>query len=106
MQLGTFMGFAITACVLAGVMIICYPFALSELAKRMNCYDWYGNRQYSRVHYLSIDCNLSKVRAGIGIDAVLLIIGVVEFSVAIASSVFCCYAVCTGNSRVQVTVKF
>ena len=86
------MGFSITACVFAGAMIVCYPIALSELARRMRC-----DRYWDGSRYYSMNCNLSNVRAGIGIDVVLLIIAVVEFSVAIASSIFCCYGVCTGN---------
>ena len=105
------MGFAITACVFAGVMLICCSIALAELSHILRCYERnynYNSHYYytSIYHHSSYYCSpvsYSRARAGVGIDSILLIIAIVEFAVALASSIYCCNVLCTDTSRVQVS---
>ncbi|KAL9961606.1 hypothetical protein ACROYT_G030578 [Oculina patagonica] len=74
--IGCFMGFSITACVIAGVMFICYCFAVADFARILRC----SKREMAA--------------NGAGLGSCLLIFSMVEFFLAIASSIYCCAAVC------------
>ena len=98
------MGFSVTACVIAGTMFICYCIAVADFAKVLRCknYDYYDYRYdydcyYSR-YYSSSQRYNARVAAGLG--SCQLIFAVVEFFVALASSVYCCNAVCCGAPAV------
>ena len=85
-QLATFMSFSIIACVMSCVMIIPYSMTLA----------------WSRFY----NCNNSRRRCPqLAVAIILLIIPIVEFGIALASSIFCCMAAskicecCTGSGE-------
>ena len=85
------MGFTITSCVLSGVMLISYAFALSFVSPSR--YQYYG---YS-------DVGLSYGRyyeAATAMFAVFVVVSVAEFFISLASSIYCCNAVCSTNGAV------
>ena len=95
------MGFSITACVIAGVMFICYCTAVAEFGERLRCkpsYYYYGSN-FTTYGYRDTYCSSSqryKAAVGAGLGSCQLIFAIVEFFVALASSVYCCNAVCCG----------
>ena len=92
-QLGCFMGFSITACVITGIMFISYCFAVDEFAKILRC-----RNTYDYVFYYGKYCHSPSRRhlaqTGAGLGSGLLIFSLVEFFVALASSIYCCTGVC------------
>lgn len=115
-QIGVMIGFAITACVEAGVMVIIYSIALGEIAQRLRCpnyidyrhghgyntysYDYdncYYNSYYRRLTY-------SEAQVGAALCSLLLILAVLEFFVALASSIYGCNACCCSGPTVQVMI--
>ena len=98
------MGFAITACVLCGIMFICYCVALGKLASAMECHRRNSHRIYTYQDYCGV--SYRKAQAGIGLGSVLLIISLMEFFVALTSSIYCCNAVCCGQRTVTVRGLF
>ena len=88
------MGFSITACVIAGVMFICYCIAVAEFARILRCRSTYPN--YDLLYYSYCYSNSKREMAanGAGLGSCLLIFSMVEFFLALASSIYCCTAVC------------
>jgi len=99
------MGFSITACVIAGVMFICYCVAVAEFGKTLKCkyrsYGPYGSfRTYGHDTYCYSSSKRHNAAVGAGLGSCQLIFAIVEFFVALASSVYCCNAVCCGAPTV------
>ena len=102
------MGFSITACVMTGTMFICYCIALGEFSsvnqinscyyyKSYDYYDYYSTKK--KCILKSTGYNLS-VGKGLGLGSLQLIYSIGLFVVALASSVYCCKAMCCGASAV------
>ena len=91
------MGFSVTACVIAGVMFICYCFALAEFGYRLRCRNSYIY-QYPYMYdgYCYSSSTRYQASVGAGLGSCQLIFAIVEFFVALASSIYCCNAVCCG----------
>ena len=81
------MGFSVTACVIAGIMFIIHCVAVAEFGYRLNRY-YSSSRRY-------------QASVGAGLGSCQLIFAIVEFFVALASSVYCCNAVCCGAPAVS-----
>ena len=95
------MGFSITSCVIAGNMFICYCVAVAEFGRTLRCrsnYYEYPYRTYNGCYYSRTTRHEAAVGAGLG--SCLLIFSIVEFFVALASSIYCCNAVCCGAPAV------
>ncbi|CAH3022931.1 unnamed protein product [Porites evermanni] len=93
-MIGCFMGFSITACVIAGIMFICYCVTLQELSLITHCKadDFWWNLDkycYSR-------SERKNASFGLKVGSCQLAFSVVVFFVALASSIYCCKAVCCG----------
>ena len=105
------MGFSIAGCVKVASMFICYCIALSEFSNtirkcRDDYYDYYNNYYYYR-RYRSYDddgCKTAKIGAGLG--SCQLIFSLVVFFVALASSIYCCMAVCCESSSGHVVSTY
>ncbi|XP_048590603.1 uncharacterized protein LOC5514757 [Nematostella vectensis] len=91
--IGTMLGFAVTSCVLSGIMIICYSIALAEWSKYLDHY-YYGSYYYYQNYY-----SLQSARAGLGIGVMLLLLALAEFFVGLASSIYGCSNCCTSVTR-------
>ena len=103
-QIGCFMGFSIAGCVLSGAMFICYCITLAHYSQmKAYCSNRYYNNDYSRF-YNYRDCytryNFRRDTAAnvAGLGSCLLIFSLVEFFLALASSIYCCMAVCCCTS--------
>lgn len=104
--IGTYMGFAITACVLTFCMFITYCIALANYSEIRNC-KTYHLGSYNTFSYKTY-CNSASKRhmaaVGLGLGSCLLICAIVEFILALTSSIYCCGAVCCNTpSAVAVT---
>ena len=91
------MGFSVTACVFAGIMFICYCIAVAFFAYDIRCrrsVDYYPYHQSYEYCYSSSKRHKAAVGAGLG--SCQLIFAIVEFFVALASSIYCCNAVYCG----------
>ena len=105
-QIGCFMGFSITACVITGVMFICYCVTLANYSKmKAYCENQYRysddyNSGFTRYYdcYGRYDFKRKTAANVAGLGSCLLIFSLVEFFLALASSVYCCTAVCCGTS--------
>ena len=86
------MGFSITACVISGIMFICYGFAVSYFSEKLCMYHMYGNEFYSSPY---------GTKVGAGLSSCQLIFSIVEFFIALVSSISCCSAICFGASAVS-----
>ena len=94
-QTGCNMGFSITACVLTAIMFITYCVAITEHSEILRC-------KHTRYHggtiFTNTYCYSSRTRhiaaVGTGLGSCLLIFSVVEFFMALASSIYCCGAIC------------
>ena len=98
MQLGCFMGFSVTACVITGIMFISYCFAVGEFASILRCRGTYG---YGYGYYRTYCYSSSRrymARNGAGLGSCLLIFSLVEFFVALASSIYCCSGICCNTT--------
>ena len=103
-QIGCYMGFSITACVIAGVMFICYCVAVDEFATIIRCYNnrLYNYNSYSYGYYTryydicSSRFTRSSASTGAGLGGCLLVCSVVETVIALTASIYCCNAVCCG----------
>ena len=101
------MGFSITACVITGIMFICYCVALgqfSHIMRRQKNYYYYDHYHYDHGYY-SDKFYFSKSKryeasVGAGLGSCQLIYSIVVFFVALASSIYCCNAVCCGAPAV------
>ena len=111
------MGFSITGCVKVASMFICYCIALSEFSNTIrkcrgdyhyNYYnDYYPTPSYyyhRRYGYDDNRCNTAKIGAGLG--SCQLIFSLVVFFVALASSIYCCMAVCCESSSGHVVSTY
>ena len=75
---------------MAGIMLISYAVALSYIA-RYSRYGYYGNYHHGY-----------RFGGATGLSVAFLIISIVEFFVALASSIYCCNAVCSyGTAMVR-----
>ena len=93
-QIGCFMGFSITACIIAGIMFICYCVALQDFSHITHCTTddiWWGSDAYC---YSRSERN--KAVFGLKVGSCQLIFSMVVFIVALTSSIYCCKAVCCG----------
>ena len=98
------MGFSIFACVIAGVMFICYGVTLSEYSKLKECQSKYFGSGYSYNNYWgrrSYDYCYDRygmkreTAANVaGLGSCLLLFSIVEFFLALASSIYCCAGAC------------
>ena len=94
------MGFSIVICVLTGIMFISYCIALAQFNEILRCretgWDWehgyYGNRYCYSSSYRHV------AAVGLGLSSCMLIFTIVEFILALSSSIYCCNAVCCNAS--------
>ena len=100
LQIGCFMGFSITTCVLTGIMFITYCVALAEFNEIIRCrksgYDW--NYGYYNNRYCYPSSYRHTAAVGLGLGSCMLIFTIVEFILALSSSIYCCNAVCCNAS--------
>jgi hypothetical protein len=103
-------GFAITACVLSATLLIISAISLAEFSRRLHCPKNYSYNNYNyqygyRDSYGCYNYSLKYYHAQVGaaLGSLLLILAVVEFFVALASSIYGCNACCTSPS-VQVCI--
>ena len=108
-QIGCFMGFSISSCVLSGAMFICYCITLASYSDmKAYCSNSYHSKRYDG-SYTYHDCyqqygfhrDTAVNVAGLG--SCLLLISLGEFFLALASSIYCCTAVCCGTSPAVVS---
>jgi len=102
------MGFSITACVITGVMFISYCFALDEFARILRCKNYnygYNSDYYIRPYYCHSSSKRYMARNGAGLGSCLLIFSLVEFFVALASSIYCCTGICCNTAGAVGTVS-
>ena len=93
------MGFSITACVITGIMFICYCVALGQFSHIMRCQNYNYYYYYSNIYcYSKSQRYAASVGAGLG--SCQLIYSIVVFFVALASAIYCCNAVCCGAPAV------
>ena len=86
MQIGTYMGFAITACVLTVFMFITYCIALVDYSHIRSCKSYHYS--YFKVYcYSASKRHIAAVGAGLG--SCLLICTVVQFILALTASIYC-----------------
>ena len=99
-QIGCFMGFSITACVLTGIMFITYCIALAEFNEVIRCRKsvWDLDYGYYRNRYCYSSSYRHTAAVGLGLGSCMLIFTMVEFIFALSSSIFCCNAVCCNAS--------
>ena len=106
LQIGCFMGFSITACVIAGAMFICYCIAVAEFGRVIRCKRSHSSYYYPTYDHYGFDayCYSASKRhnaaVGAGLGSCQLIFAIVEFFIALASSIYCCNAVCCGAPTV------
>ena len=99
------MGFSITACIFAVVMFICYCAGLAEFAKHIQCRNSVPvynslSGSYQINTYCYTDYIRQKAKVGAGLGSCQLIFAIVEFFVALSSSIYCCNAGCCGAPSV------
>ena len=108
-QIGCFMGFSISSCVLSGAMFICYCITLASYSDmKAYCLNSYYSNRYDG-SYTYHDCyqqygfhrDTAVNVAGLG--SCLLLISLGEFFLALASSIYCCTVVCCGTSPAVVS---
>lgn len=108
------MGFSIAGCVKVVSMFICYCIALSEFSYTIRkCRDDYYNDYYndnynayystSSYYRYTYDSDCAKMKRntatiGAGLGSCQLLFSIVVFFVALASSIYCCMAVCCESS--------
>ena len=110
-QLGCYMGFSTTACVIAGVMFICYCIAVDKFATIIRCYNnrlYYNSLNNTSYYYgCSYSLTSSGASTAAGVGGFLLICSVVETVIALTTSIYCCNAVCCGATSIpSVSNKF
>ena len=93
LQIGCFLGFSVTASVIAGIMFICYCVATAGFADDLR-YDEYYQTSYYNTYYSRVSRHRATV--GAGLASCQLTFAIVEFFVSLASSIYCCNAVCCG----------
>ena len=94
------MGFSITACVLTGVMFICYCVALGQFSHIIRCRNDYHYSWYDSNYYCYSRSKRYSAAVGAGLGSCMLIFSIVMFFVALASSIYCCNAVCCATTTV------
>ena len=113
-QIGCFMGFSITSCVFSGAMFIYYCITLasySEMKNLCNRYETYSRGGYNYYSTEYDDCYLrhgfdrDTAEKVAGLGSCLLILSLVELFLALASSIYCCRAVCCNSAAVENTVS-
>ncbi|KAJ7315083.1 hypothetical protein OS493_038949 [Desmophyllum pertusum] len=102
--IGCFMGFSITACILTAIMFISYCVALADLNQILRCrqdnWDDYDSKGYHTNTYCYSNSYRHAAAVGAGIGSCMLIFALVEFILALASSIYCCNAVCCNTPGV------
>ena len=96
MQIGTNMGFAITACVLTVFMFITYCIALVDYSHIHNCKS-YNDSYFKAYCYSASKRHMAAVGTGLG--SCLRICTVVQFILALTASIYCCGAVYCNTPR-------
>ena len=101
MQIGTYMGFAVTVCVLTVFMFITYCIALVDYSHISSCKKYH----YS---YFKVYCYSASKRhmaaVGTGLGSCLLICTVVQFMLSLTASIYCCGAVCCNTPTGMVRI--
>ena len=103
------MGFSIIGCILSGQMAICYSITLLVYAEvkthcnNYNDYGYYTNEDYDCYGRYGLRRATAENLAGFG--SCLLILSLVELVLALASSIYCCKAVCCNSVAVGNTVS-
>ncbi|XP_066022977.1 uncharacterized protein [Pocillopora verrucosa] len=109
---GCFIGFSITGCAFSGQMFIGYSITLSFYSKmKAYCSNSYFNHDYDSF-YNNRDCyrtygfHRDTAANGAGLGSCLLLLSLVEFFLALASSMYCCTAVgcCFSTGVVSTTI--
>ena len=104
-QIGCYMGFSMNACVIAGVMFICYCIAVDEYSTIIRCYnklydyDIYNSYYHDYYSYGTCsnrDLNKSSASSAAGLGGCLLVCSILETVIALTASIYCCNAVCCG----------
>ena len=80
------MGFSITSAVFGGIIIIAYSVTIAYANYRRDYYDYYGYYGYAR----SYRYQRYSYSAKMGLAAVILILGIVEFATGIWVSICLC----------------
>ena len=108
-QIGCFMGFSITGCVFSGGMFVCYCITLASYSEMKNFCSRYYRGDYK--YYSYYDCSRrydfrrSTAENVAGLGSCLLIFSLVELFLALASSIYCCRAVCCKSPAAGNTVS-
>ena len=104
------MGFSIVACVIAGVMLICYAVTLSDYSKLKQCQgkyfyssSYWSYRSYDYC-YNKYDMKRDTAANVAGLGSCLLIFSIVELFLALVASIYCCSAVCCDTPSVSCDV--
>ncbi|XP_031574091.1 membrane-spanning 4-domains subfamily A member 8-like [Actinia tenebrosa] len=104
--IGLMIGFSATACVFTGIMFIIYCIALSEFSQRIRCGEHgKGTDLDCRLYGYEENISYSLAKVGAGVGAILLILALVEFFVALTSSVYGCNASCCGTTTTAGVVQ-
>ena len=111
-QIGCFMGFSITGCVFSGQMFIGYCIVLSSYSEmKAYCSNSYFNHDYDSFYnkrdcYRTYGFHRDTAANVAGLGSCLLLLSLVEFFLALASSIYCCTAVgCCSSTGVVSTVS-
>ena len=113
-QIGCFMGFSITFCVCSGAMIICNCITLASYSEMKNLCSRYETYSRGGYNYYSTEYDDCYLRHGfdrdtaekvVGLSSFLLILSLVELFLALASSIYCCRAVCCKSPAAGNTVS-
>ena len=92
-QAAIFMGFSITSAVLGGIIIIAYSITIAHAGYYGYYYDYYYG--YGRTHRYSYSAKM-------GLAAVILILGIIEFGTGIWVSIcLCVIKPCCTDSQVS-----
>ena len=98
------MGFSITTCILTAIMFISYCVALADLNQILRCRQDNWDYDYESTYHTNTYCYSNSYRhaaaVGAGIGSCMLIFALVEFILALASSIYCCNAVCCNTPGV------
>ncbi|XP_015757490.1 PREDICTED: uncharacterized protein LOC107336920 isoform X2 [Acropora digitifera] len=99
---GVFMGFSITSAVFGGIIIIAYSVTIAYANYRRYYYDYYGYYGYAR----SYRYQRYSYSAKMGLAAVILILGIIEFATGIWVSICLCVMKPCCTVSEQPTVAF
>ena len=94
------MGFSIVVCVLTGIMFISYCIALAQFNEIIRCREsgWDRHHGYYDNRYCYSSSYRHTAAVGLGLSSCMLTFTIVEFILALTSSIYCCNAVCCNAS--------